>query len=160
LTSGEEVVLRLHPHWIRLAGPVTAFAGVLALTLFGVLAVPAGSFQHAAQWLIITAAAVLLVFTSVRPWLRWITTRYVVTTERLIVRAGVFSRTGRDIPLQRLNDISFYHSFAERLLGSGTLVVESAGERGQVVLTSLPRVEEVHAILYQLVENINARPRR
>ncbi|WP_239395440.1 PH domain-containing protein [Frankia sp. CiP3] len=159
LTSDEEVVLHLHPHWIRLAGPATAFVVVLGLTLFGVLAIPAGSFQHAAQWLVITAAAALLAVTSLRPWLQWITTSYVVTTERVVIRTGVFSRNGRDIPLQRLNDVSFHHSFAERLLGSGTLTIESAGERGQVVLANLPRVEEVHATIYRLVDEIDLRRR-
>ncbi|WP_322767208.1 PH domain-containing protein, partial [Frankia sp. Cr1] len=159
LTSDEEVVLHLHPHWIRLVAPVSAFVVVLGLTLFGVLAIPAGSFQHPAQWVLITAAAALLLFTSLRPWLQWITTRYVVTTERVVIRTGILSRTGRDIPLQRLNDVSFHHSFVERLLGSGTLTIESAGERGQVVLANLPRVEEVHTTLYRLVEDIEVRRR-
>ncbi len=152
LTSDEEVVLHLHPHWIKLAGPVAAFVVLLGLTLFGVLAVPVGSFQHAAQWLVITAAAVLLFFTSLRPWLRWITTNYVVTTERVVVRAGILSRHGRDIPLFRLNDISFDNSFWERLAGSGTLTIESGGERGRIVLANLPRVEEVYSTLYRLAE--------
>ncbi|WP_131784996.1 PH domain-containing protein [Protofrankia symbiont of Coriaria ruscifolia] len=152
LTSDEEVVLHLHPHWIRLAGPAAAFVVLLGLTLFGVLAVPAGSFQHAAQWLAITAAAVLLFFASLRPWLRWITTNYVVTTERVVIREGILSRHGRDIPLLRLNDISFDHSFWERLVGSGTLTIESGGERGRIVLANLPHVEEVYGTLYRLAE--------
>ncbi|WP_131745627.1 PH domain-containing protein [Frankia sp. Cppng1_Ct_nod] len=159
LTSDEEVVLHLHPHWIRLAGPASAFIVLLGLTLFGVLAVPAGSFQHAAQWLIIVVASVVVFFASLRPWLRWITTSYVVTTERVVIRVGILSRDGRDIPLQRLNDVSFHHSFWERLLGSGTLTIESAGERGQVVLANLPRVEQVHGTLYRLAEEDDMRRR-
>ena len=39
----------------------------------------------------------------------------------------------------------------DRLLGSGRLVVESAGEHGQLVLTGIPDVQGVQATLFQLV---------
>jgi uncharacterized membrane protein YdbT with pleckstrin-like domain len=76
----------------------------------------------------------------------------VFTNERVIMREGVFSREGRDIPLNRINDVSFQHTFFERLLGAGTLTIESAGERGQVVLDDIPRVEKIQSHLYELVE--------
>jgi hypothetical protein len=43
------------------------------------------------------------------------------------------------------------------MLGCGTLVVESAGERGQVVLRDIPRVETVQGTLYRLVEEDSER---
>ena len=100
------------------------------------------------------AAVVLLVVLALAVWpfLVWRTTHYVFTNERVIMRHGVFSREGRDIPLNRVNDVSFQHSFFERMLGTGTLTIESAGERGQVVLTEIPRVEKVQSELYELVE--------
>jgi uncharacterized membrane protein YdbT with pleckstrin-like domain len=76
----------------------------------------------------------------------------VFTNERIITRQGVFSRVGRDIPLNRVNDVSFQHSFFERMLACGTLTIESAGERGQVVLDDIPHVEKVQSRLYELVE--------
>jgi uncharacterized membrane protein YdbT with pleckstrin-like domain len=75
------------------------------------------------------------------------------------VRTGVLSRSGRDVPLSRINDITFSHTFLERLLGCGTLVVESAGERGQVTLSDVPKVERVQRQLYDLVENTDERLR-
>ena len=86
------------------------------------------------------------------PFLRWRTTLFVITTRRVVVRTGVLSRQGRDVPLSRINDVTFSHDLVERLLGCGTLVVESAGERGQVTLTEVPRVETVQRTLYDLVE--------
>ncbi|MGH3185391.1 MAG: hypothetical protein ACRDOE_26285, partial [Streptosporangiaceae bacterium] len=47
-----------------------------------------------------------------------------------------------------------------RLLGSGRLVVESAGERGQIVLTDIPRVEFAQATLFRLVEEEQRRLER
>ncbi len=97
---------------------------------------------------------------SIRPWLRWVTTSYVVTTHRVVIRAGIVSRTGRDVPLQRLNDVTFHHGLVERLLfRSGTLTIESAGERGQVVLDDVPRVEDVQSTIYRLAEEDDVRRR-
>jgi uncharacterized membrane protein YdbT with pleckstrin-like domain len=159
LTDDEQVELHLHPHWIRLVPPVVVAVLALAATLFGVLSIPAGRGQQAGQWLVLIAGIAVIAVFAVRPWLRWLTTSYVITTERVILRQGILSRTGRDIPLQRLNDVSFSHSLWERFLGSGTLVIESAGERGQVVLADVPHVENVHAVLYRLADADDLRRR-
>ena len=71
--------------------------------------------------------------------------------------SGVFNRQGHDMPLTRLNDVSFQHTFWERLLGCGTLVVESAGERGQLTLTDIPKVELVQRTLYRLSDEVRGR---
>jgi uncharacterized membrane protein YdbT with pleckstrin-like domain len=81
----------------------------------------------------------------------------VFTNERVIMREGVFSRNGRDIPLGRVNDVSFSHTLFERMLGCGTLTIESAGERGQVVLSDIPRVERTQSMLYELVDQDRTR---
>ena len=53
--------------------------------------------------------------------------------------------------------MSFSHGLIDRMLGCGRLVVESAGEHGQLVLTEIPHVEQVQATLFQLVEDEQAR---
>jgi uncharacterized membrane protein YdbT with pleckstrin-like domain len=90
----------------------------------------------------------------VRPFLRWRTTRYVVTDRRLITRRGVVARSGRDVPLSRITDVSFSHGLLERLLGCGTLLVESAGERGPLVLADVPGVERVQGLLLELADDL------
>jgi hypothetical protein len=47
--------------------------------------------------------------------------------------------------------VSFAHNWFERILRCGTLTVESAGERGQIVLKDIPHVEDVQRDLYELV---------
>jgi uncharacterized membrane protein YdbT with pleckstrin-like domain len=86
------------------------------------------------------------------PYLVWRTTHYVFTNERVLVQHGVLSRDRRDIPLARVTDHAMNQRFAERLLGCGTLAIESAGERGHVVLADIPDVERVQTRLYELVE--------
>jgi uncharacterized membrane protein YdbT with pleckstrin-like domain len=91
------------------------------------------------------------------PVLRWRTTSYELTTRRLRLREGILARSGRDFPLIRISDVSFSHGLIDRLLGCGKLIVESAGEHGQLVLTEIPQVEQVQATLFQLVEDEQAR---
>jgi len=152
LTKDEHVEIHLHPHWKALFWPAVAgivlIAGVVAAWVF----LPKAGWSTIALLAVGAVALVLIIWLSVWPWLKWRTTHYVFTNERIITRHGVFAREGRDIPLNRVNDVSFQHTFFERMLGCGTLVIESAGERGQVVLDDIPRVEKIQSQLYELVE--------
>jgi uncharacterized membrane protein YdbT with pleckstrin-like domain len=158
LSEGEMVELEAHPHWKALVVPVAVLLLVVGATCF--LAALLSEFSGRRwAWLAMGVLALLIVLRwTFWPWLQWINTQYVLSNRRLIVRRGVIARDGRDIPLSRINDLSFSHgSLLERLLSCGTLVVESAGERGQLVLANLPRVEETQRELYRLVEADMAR---
>lgn len=152
LGDGEEVLLELHPHWWRLAGPVAAVPVVVGLASFVAAQIPAGRWRTDLRLAVLAVAVLLLVAGSLAPWLRWRTTWYVLTTRRLVVRTGVLARSGRDLPLTRVTEVSFNRTLWQRLLGFGTLVVDSLGERGEVVLTDVPRVEEVQRRLYEVAQ--------
>ena len=157
LAEGEHTVLLLHPHWKILLRPTLILLIVAAAAAVVLLMIPPGS--HAGPGRI--AVGVLAVVAAVAwfgvPFLRRQTTTYELTTRRLRLREGILSRSGRDFPLVRISDVSFSHGLIDRLLGCGQLVVESAGEHGQLVLTEIPQVEKVQAILFQLVEDEHAR---
>ena len=160
LSADEEIVHELRPHWKQIVRPVLALFVVAGAAGFGFGYVPEGRFQGQGRIAVVVVAALLLLVFTVLPWLRWRTTVFVLTTERLITRQGILARSGRDIPYARINDVSFAHSAFERLLGCGSLVVESAGERGQVVLTDIPHVERIQRELYELSEDDGSRRRR
>ncbi|GGM32366.1 PH domain-containing protein [Dactylosporangium sucinum] len=149
LTKDEQVVLHLHPHWKALFLPVVWF--VLAAAVVAAVGIFTG-LSGIGVLIVAAVALVVVIVVTVWPWIKWRTTHYVFTNERVIVRSGVFSRSGRDIPLGRVNDVSFSHTLFERMLGCGTLTIESAGERGQVQFTDLPQVEKTQSILYELVD--------
>jgi len=152
LGEGEEVVLDLHPHWKRLVVPAALVPIVAGIATYVVFVLPSGSVQTPGRLAVVVVALAVLLRFSVWPWAQWLTTRYVLTTDRVVIRQGVFARSGRDVPLTRVNDVSFHHSLIDRLLGCGTLTIESAGEHGQVELPEVPRVEQVQREVYRLVE--------
>lgn len=153
LSDGEDVVADLRPHWSFLALPLglTLAAVVAALGAFAASSVPGG-----------VLVALLVVLVASLAWLagryaRWATTSFVVTTNRLVLRRGVLGRHGREIPMDRVNDVAFDQTLGERLLGCGRLVVESAGERGQEVVPRVPGPAAVQRLVYAQMEGSRRR---
>ena len=153
LAVGEASVVVLHRHWKTLLRPIGLAVILIALVLAGEVVIPAGKDAPVERLGLAVAAIVLLMWWLMYPWLVWRTTRYELTTKRLRLRTGVIARNGRDIPLSRVTDVSFRKSLLDQILGCGTLVVESAGEHGQILLSEIPHVERVSATLFQLVED-------
>ena len=153
LGDDEEVIMAMRPHWKELVRPTVVLLVVCPVASYLAAISPDGDSQVWLRLTVIVVAGLVLLRWTVWPFLVWITTSYVVTDRRLITRVGVIARRGRDMPLSRVNDVTFEHSgVLERVLRCGTLVVESAGERGQLVLRDVPRVEEVQRDLYRLAE--------
>jgi uncharacterized membrane protein YdbT with pleckstrin-like domain len=151
--SEELGVLVLHPHWKTLLRPLVIAVVLVAAALVIEAVIPSGN-AAAAERLVVAAIAILaLLIWLMIPVLRWRLTTYELTTRRLRVREGILTRRGRDIPLARVNDVSFNRGLTDRIFGSGRLVVESAGEHGQIVLNNIPNVENVQSTLFQLVED-------
>ncbi len=148
LNDSETIVLDLRPHWIKLFSAmlfvVLAIAATAASTMLG------GRFRFVTFALLAVlalAVAVLLV-----RYVRWTTTNFVVTTERLIHREGVVAKKGIEIPLDRVQTIRFNQSVLERLLGAGDLMIESAGETGQNTFTDIRKPNMVQQVVYREIE--------
>jgi len=150
LVSGEQIVMHKHPHWKMLVRPVLVLLLVVALGAFLAALVRA---QPWAPWGWSGLAVVglgAIGWWTLWPVLRWRTTHFVVTTRRVLIREGVLSRQGIDIPMSRINSVQFRHSFLERMLGCGTLIIESASDE-PLEFNDVPGVEHVYALVYQEV---------
>jgi membrane protein YdbS with pleckstrin-like domain len=150
LNPGEEIVLETRPNWSLLAGPV--LLGVIVLG--GLVAILVLTANKLPLWVGAVLGAVFLadlVYVLSR-YIVWRTTLFVVTTNRVVYRTGVFARTGREIPLDRVQDVSFRQSLFERLVGAGSLTVESAGEHGQEPFPDITRPERVQSTINRLLD--------
>jgi uncharacterized membrane protein YdbT with pleckstrin-like domain len=160
LAPGEECVEILHPHWKTLVRPIAIAFVIVAVALAGEVLIPASKEAGIERLALAAVAVVLLMSWLIYPLLRWQTTVYELTTRRLRLRDGILARHGRDIPLSRITDISFRKGLLDRLLGCGTLLVESAGEHGEIRLSEVPHVEHVQSTLFELVEEERLRSER
>jgi uncharacterized membrane protein YdbT with pleckstrin-like domain len=108
---------------------------------------------HQIAWLVIAVVCLLLVARyTLGALLRWRTTHFVITTHRVMSREGVFTRTGIDIPMSRVNSVQFRHGVVDRMLGCGTLVIESASDE-PLEFDDIPQIERVHSLLYREVND-------
>jgi uncharacterized membrane protein YdbT with pleckstrin-like domain len=153
LADEEHSVLLVHPHWKTILRPLFILVITVAATLTVIIVIPSGTAAKYERLAVGVVAIILLLSWVLVPLLRWRMTTYELTTRRLRLREGVLSRKGRDFPLLRISDVSFQHGPIDRLLGCGKLIVESAGEHGQLLLPEIPDVERVQATLFQLVED-------
>ena len=128
LRGGEQVMFHKHPHWKMLVLPVLAFLIIVGLGSY-IAALIAGQSWRLYGWIglaVLGGSGVL--WLMVVPLLRWRTTHFVLTTRRVLVREGILSRSGIDIPINRINSVQFTQSLIDRMLGSGKLIIESASD--------------------------------
>lgn len=145
LNDDEEVVLDRHPHWSFMVGAVAMV--VMSVIVTGLIAFISPGFG----WVGLIAVLFALLGALGR-YIRWRCLEFVVTTDRIIVRQGVLSKHGLEIPLDRVMNISFHQSVWERMLRAGDLVVESAGESGHQYFTDVADPAGVQNIIYRQAE--------
>ena len=158
LAQDEEVQFELRPHWRALLLPVIALMVLAAAAAY--LAARLGAWFPDPPVLtlglrlgVIAVAVVLAVPLALVPLARWMSTLYTFTDRRIIVRNGLVTRYGRDMPLSKVNNVSFSQRLAQRVLGCGTLTVESGSEHGMLVIADVPDVQRVQREVYRLHED-------
>jgi uncharacterized membrane protein YdbT with pleckstrin-like domain len=163
LAEDEKVVEHLHPHWITLVPATLWFLAIVGVDAYLVSLVhdhTSGTTQSVLTVALIVVGVLLLCWLTFAPWLKWRTTHYVFTTHRVLIRSGILRRTGRDIALQRINDVGFSQSLWDRMVRAGTLTIESAGEHGQENLDNIPRSDQQQQLLNRLIEEDHDRRAR
>jgi len=159
LNPDESIALDLHPHWWYFAeAAATLFVSIVAAIAQFILVKDKDHHTLHKGLTYITLAAIVLsaIWLLVR-YLKWVTTNFVITGDRIIFRQGVFAKHGIEIPLNRVNNVNFNQSFFERILGAGDLLIESGGEDGQQRFTDVRRPQKVQNLIHAQVEAWNNR---
>lgn len=165
LNDDEELCLDLRPHWWYFARHF--MGGVILVVIAIVLAfLPNGSSAAGADvkdslfnlihkyqtpvWLF--GFLVWALFFGAQ-YLAWHFTLFVVTSDRIIFRNGIIAKRGVEIPLERVNNINFGQTMFERLIGAGTLEIESAGQDGQSTFKDVRHPDAVQQEIYRAMED-------
>jgi uncharacterized membrane protein YdbT with pleckstrin-like domain len=109
----------------------------------GAAAIPS-EFRPDGQLAVVGLGLVLVIWWVLLPFLRWLTTIYTITNRRLITRSGMLNKIGKEVPLNRINEVFSERSLSDRIFHCGTLNVQTAADDGSIVLTDVPDVEQVH----------------
>lgn len=144
LVDGEELILDLRPHWIALVMPT-----VVAIATVAVMSILYETFDERILDVIVGVAGTLfLLMYSVRRYVDWATSHFVVTSDRIIHRRGWIAKYSMEVPLEAINDVRFEQGVLDRVIGAGTLVVQSASEAGRQVFDHIRNPEDVQRTIY------------
>ncbi|GAA1924709.1 PH domain-containing protein [Streptomyces sodiiphilus] len=157
LADDEELVYYTRQHWTTLVSEFLLLCLIAAAASVVIWFLPTGEEWGAtAVWVVLGLAAIAAVWLWLVPMLQWRSTVYVLTTKRLHKRTGFLSKTGRSIPLARVNDVSYSASLWERIMRYGTLHVQSASEQGVMVLKHVPDPEMLKSVIYRQLDQLGS----
>jgi uncharacterized membrane protein YdbT with pleckstrin-like domain len=151
LLSTERRVIRLRRHWAfvlrQLTETVLALVAAFALS-FLLRDTPDMWLIQNVLWYV--ALFVLLRFTYYL--VEWWVERIVVTDKRFMITSGIFTTKIAMMPVSKVTDLTYQRTLFGRMLGYGTLVVESAGQiQALNQIKFVPRPEEVFDAISELV---------
>ncbi len=153
LNSYETVALDMHPHWWFFSNAAFALLGAIILSVLRLAFWhTTGTVNKSVNVVLLVLIVIALLFLLVR-YAKWATTNFVITSDRLIFRQGLFAKSGIEMPLERVNNVNFNQSFFERILGAGDLLIESGGEDGRQRFTDIRRPQKVQNLIHAQMES-------
>ncbi len=156
LNDNEQLVLDLKPHWVYLVPAVARLAAAIVLGIL-VLVYTHDTTQNALGIVVGVLVLVMLIWLIAR-YVKWVSTQFVVTGDRIISRRGVFAKSGLEIPLERINSVQFSQRVIERLVGAGDLTIESASDAGRESFSDIRNPSMVQREIYVQMEANSHRP--
>ncbi|MDX2025829.1 PH domain-containing protein, partial [Microcella sp.] len=87
----------------------------------------------------------------VLPLLRWLSTQYLITTRRVVLRSGLFVRTRHEVLLSRSYDVTVRQSGLQPVFRSGDVLITTGADR-PVILRDVPNAGLVQRVLSDVME--------
>jgi uncharacterized membrane protein YdbT with pleckstrin-like domain len=138
LLPGENLVMKVHQHWIFVVKSVLIPVALLILVVVSDFTfIPSLKVSNLALFLTLGVVALALLWLIV-VWIRWQSISYTLTDQRIKIESGVFGRQSKMIPIDRVQDCTTRQSLVGRVLGYGRVEVDAAGAQGAEILEHLP----------------------
>jgi uncharacterized membrane protein YdbT with pleckstrin-like domain len=153
LLDGEGLVFEVREHWFTLVWPAVLLIVTTGIGAFLAGTVPDNGARTTLRLIIAGTSAAIILRWSVWPFLAWYGRSWVLTSRRLIVREGVLSRKGIDVPLARVIGNSVSRTLLQRMFRSGRLTISTAGQHGDLIVDNAPMVADVATVVSAAVAN-------
>jgi membrane protein YdbS with pleckstrin-like domain len=157
LNEDEELLAELRPHWIFLFGPLFTSIGVWAGLIVLVIL-----WHDAPSW---TNYPILIIALIPSLWLlgrvvRWRSYVVALTSTRILVRQGIFGRDTVQLRLQRITEVNIRQELIERMLGTGSLIIDVQGEDDSLTLEYMRKPAVVQRVINSQINEIVGGGRR
>jgi membrane protein YdbS with pleckstrin-like domain len=151
LNADEELLAELKPHWIFLFGPLFTSIGVWAAIIVILIL-----WQNPPGW---TNYPVVILALIPGLWLlgryiRWRSYDVALTSTRILVRQGILGRDTVQLRLQRITEVNIRQELIERLLGTGSLVIDVQGEDDSMTLEYMRKPAVVQRVINSQINEI------
>jgi uncharacterized membrane protein YdbT with pleckstrin-like domain len=157
LNPDETVALDMHPQWMFFSEPALALLGSIILGVVLATHQPTNKTLKKALTIAVIALLAVTALWLIGRYLKWLTTNFVITSQRIIFRQGVFAKHGIEIPLERVMNVNFNQTVMERMFGAGDLLIESGGEDGQQRFTDIRQPAKVQNLVHAQAEAVAQR---
>ena len=151
LNEDEELLAEMHPHWIFLFGPlftsVAVWAGIIVLLIL---------WHDPPGW---TNYPILILALIPGLWLlgrfvRWKSYDVALTSTRILVRQGIMGRDTVQLRLQRIVEVNIRQSLLERVLQTGSLVIDVQGDDDTLTLEYMRKPAVVQRVINSQINEI------
>jgi uncharacterized membrane protein YdbT with pleckstrin-like domain len=154
LLPTERRVIRVRQHWAVMIPHITQTGLFLVIMiaadrlLDGRIGGWGEVFVDNLTFYLALVAVLRFVVNSILWWIE----RIVITDKRVMLAQGIITHNVGMMPLGKVTDLTFSRSVGGRMLGYGTLIVESAGQiQALNRIDYMPRPEEIYEALSELV---------
>jgi membrane protein YdbS with pleckstrin-like domain len=155
VTAAEQELWRGHPSQVLNFSIYFFWAAILIVALVAALLL---ADSHMWGLIIFGVVALPALIQSAVAYLHLRAIEYVVTTQRVRIVSGIFSKDIQEIELFRVKDTMAHQSFFLRLFGLGTITILSGDERQpRLVLSGIPQAIELREKLRQEVMTLRQR---
>ncbi len=142
LSAEEQVIFQGHPSWRAILG--FYLKGVGIAIVLGVIAklIGAGAFE------VFLVALIAIGLTVLAGFVKRMATTYTITTRRLNIRRGVFSRKVQETRLERVQNVNYDQSLYQRVMRIGDVDFDTAagGDYDFVFYGVAEPMEVVHRV--------------
>ena len=161
LVQGERVIVNKRPHWKVLILPTVFFILIIGAGAALAAWLNNGNWEYksTALWIIVAVAVIALIVLVLVPFIRWRTEHFVITNHHVFFRSGLLSRREHQIPLGQIANMETEVTFWGRLMGYGSLIVESSADQ-PLKFRNVASLSKVQAQLNQLIRDERERPMR
>jgi uncharacterized membrane protein YdbT with pleckstrin-like domain len=156
LLPTERRVIRVRQHWAVMAKDLVQ-TGLFLLLLVAIQAYfPSSALVDNLTFYLALAAVVRFTLKTILWWIE----RIVITDKRVMLAKGLLTHKLAMMPLSKVTDLTFERSLNGRMLGYGSIIVESAGQvQGLDRIDYMPRPEEIYEALSELIFGEKGRTR-